>query len=310
MRSVLALLLIGCAAETGEATWTQVGTSGLDILWVVDNSASMGEEQDILGSGFLSFVNELDEDDVRIAVTSTSFDATLGGFEGDTPYLTPQDDDFLAEFAGRARIGINGGDKEKGLEASIAALRDNEGDFMRPETLLVVVYVSDEEDCSDGGMLDGEPPEECYKQLGSLPPVADYIEELRNVKGTPESVLVGAIVGPRDACEDSYPGRRYWAAAYQTGGLVGNICEADWSRFMEDLGASSTGGLRRRFAVNERPMEDTLVVSVGNKEVDGWAWDDAACAIVFEEDAAPEDGAKISAAYEVDPDARKCDAIE
>lgn len=310
MRGMLTLLLVGCGAETGETSWSQVETQGLDILWVVDNSSSMGEEQDILGSGFLSFVNELDEDDVRIAVTSTSFDATLGGFEGDTPFITPQDDDFLSEFASRARIGINGGDKEKGLEASIAALRDNEGDFMRPETLLVVVYVSDEEDCSDGGLLDGEPPEECYRQKDSLPPVADYVSELQDVKGTPESVLVGAIVGPKASCEDSYPGRRYWAAAYQTGGLVGNICEADWSRFMEDLGASSTGGLRRRFAVNERVVEDTLEVMVGSKVAKGWVWDDEACAIVFDEDTAPEGGAKITATYEIDVDAKPCLAVE
>jgi hypothetical protein len=310
MRSVLALMLVACGAETGEMSWNQVETSGLDILWVVDNSSSMGEEQDILASGFLSFVNELDEDDVRIAVTSTSFDATLGGFEGNTPYITPQDDDFLADFASRARIGITGGDKEKGLEASIAALDANDGDFMRPETLLVVVYVSDEEDCSDGGMLDGEPPEECYKQKDDLPPVSDYIAELQDVKGTPESVLVGAIVGPKNACADSYPGRRYWAAAYQTGGLVGNICEADWSRFMEDLGASSTGGLRRRFAVNERALPDTIEVTIGNKEAKGWVWDDEACAIVFDEDSVPAAGDKVSASYDIDADATPCLAAE
>jgi len=65
----LTALLAACGSPS-EVTWTQPDTVGVDILWVIDSSSSMGEEQETLATGFISFINELDEDDFRIAVTT------------------------------------------------------------------------------------------------------------------------------------------------------------------------------------------------------------------------------------------------
>jgi hypothetical protein len=296
---VVAAALVGCKAG-GEASWTQVETQGADILWVIDDSCSMAEEQEVLASGFVSFINELDDDDFHIGVITTSFDDGSAPLLGDPPYLT-KDDDFLTEFADRARVGVDGSDFERGLSAAAAAVTVN-SDFIRDEAGLVVIIVSDEEDCSDGGKL--TVPGKCYREKGKLLDVADLVDDLTSVKDKPEMVSVGAIVGPEDGCEESYPGRRYWGAAYLTGGHVGDVCESDWSRVLGDLGLAASGQ-RTVFPVGERALANSIKVTVGSKEMEGgWAWDEVACSIVFDDP--PEPGSKISATYKIDAKGDLC----
>ena len=81
----------------------------------------------------------------------------------DPPFLTPTDD-YERLFQERATaVGVEGSDKEKGLEAAAYAVSlamtapggPNEG-FVRPSPAhLLVIIVSDEEDCSDNGALEG-----------------------------------------------------------------------------------------------------------------------------------------------------------
>ncbi len=82
---------------------------------------------------------------------------------------------------------------EEGFEASRLAL-DPKGPqaaqaaaFLRPEAILVVVYVSDEDDCSSGEALDEYTYASCgllasTDEGGPLTPVAAYVEFLKNLK--------------------------------------------------------------------------------------------------------------------------------
>ena len=57
----------GCAADvlrsvgTRVEEFTQNSASKIDVLWVVDNSASMSEEQDALGLNFQTFIDNLQD---------------------------------------------------------------------------------------------------------------------------------------------------------------------------------------------------------------------------------------------------------
>jgi hypothetical protein len=163
----------------------------VDILFVVDNSTSMIEEQQALAQAFPQFVDMLATlsggmPDVHIGVTSPDLGAgnynlpsceVAGGDKGklwNTPQkssCTPPTDPYISYLAGAtnvpgsgnaldrikaafsciAEIGTGGCGFEHTIEASRRAVDPQLGinpGFVRPGALLVVVYVTDEDDCS------------------------------------------------------------------------------------------------------------------------------------------------------------------
>src|SRR5262245_14986294 len=176
----LAVAAAGCASETVFFPQTQIDTfsqapsNEVDLLWVVDDSYSMGNEQSTLAEGFESFAGGLETSgtDFHIGVITTSFDdqdPNRAVLVGDPPFLT-MNDDYVRLFEERATaVGVSGSDKEKGLAAAVEAVSLQMTSFgglneyfIRPEAQLMVVVVSDEDDCSDSGALEGQPPEACY----------------------------------------------------------------------------------------------------------------------------------------------------
>ena len=319
----------GCASDNNvfdqinTDTWSQAPTNQVDILWVIDDSGSMAEEQDILNQGFSAFARQLEEPveagedvtDFHMGVITTSFDYTdpnRGRLVGDPPVLT-RDDDYLAAFALRSTVGTEGSDKEKGLEAATFALHPsltldgglNEG-FVRKDAYLLVVFVSDEEDCSDNGALEGQPPEACYAEVDDLPPVQTYVEDLRDLKSDPAQVQIASIVGTQSSeCADVLPGRRYVAAASLTGGLVGDICQGNWEGMLGDLGLNATG-IHTQFQLTDAAKPETLEVVVDDvpvlaDPVSGWTYDEATWYVEFHGSAVPPRGAAVSATYTVQP---------
>ena len=126
----------------GTDTWYQEPTNQVDILWVVDDSVSMAEEQKQIADGFEDFINAIQETntDFHLGVITTSFDyndPARGKLIGDPAVITAKDD-YINLFRDRVRVGTGGSDREKGLEAASYALSPamttgaNEG-FLRTE---------------------------------------------------------------------------------------------------------------------------------------------------------------------------------
>lgn len=320
--AALALGATGCKIENtflpekGSDTFYQVEVSAVDILFVVDNSASMAEEQAALASGFSAFMENLEgaNSDFHIGVVSTSQDSTdpdRGKMIGDPPFLTV-DDDYVTEFQNRVNLGTKGSDKEKGLEAAAYALSPemlvlyNVG-FLRPEANLLVIIVSDEEDCSDDGFLDGYDSTACYRLADLLTPVPTLINRIFDAKNNGEFVQIGAIVGPYDgSCgENAFSGRRYGEAALRTGGILGRICDADWSNVLYDLGLNAVGILDT-FKLSNPADVTTLEVSVDEvpitaDPVNGWTYDWQFWTLQFHGTAVPVKGATIHVEYDIAP---------
>lgn len=312
-------LAMGCASDNtinelnGSDVWAQAENNEVDILWVVDDSCSMSEEQDTLANGFSTFVSQMEASgtEFHIGAITTSFEYTdpdRGKLLGEPPFLT-NDDDYETLFPELARVGIGGSDKEKGLEAAAYALSPtmtsgpNAG-FLRPDAQLLVVVVSDEEDCSDEGALEGEPAAECYLRPEQLVPVSELVSDLRDVKREDDMVQLGAIVGVRDAaCQDTYPGARYMQTAALTGGLIGDICQSNWSNMLTDLGLNATG-IRVSFQLSDAAQPDTLEVTVDEVDVpedpeNGWSYDPETWFITFHNDAIPPRGSEVAARYAI-----------
>jgi hypothetical protein len=320
---LIALSATGCPSDNNvyeqvnTDVWSQAPTDQVDILWVIDDSTSMTEEQNTLVGGFASFASQIETSatNFHLGVITTSFDyldPERASLVGDPPFLTP-DDDYEALFPQRALVGVGGEDKEKGLEAAAWALQPtlnlpgapNEG-FVRKDAQLLVVIVSDEEDCSDNGALEGQPPEACYQKVDELPPVETYVTQLRGLKSDQGAVQLAAIVGtPRSGCPDQYPGARYIAAAGMTGGLVGDICQSDWSTMLGDLGLNATG-IRTRFQTTEAAKPETIEVwvdevPVATDPIDGWTYDESTWYLEFHGAGIPARGSEITAKYTVQP---------
>lgn len=323
----------GCGSDrdfserTYTDVWLQAPNNEVDILWVVDDSCSMAEEQATLANGFVSFVSqmELSGTDFHIGVISTSFDYAnpdRGTLIGDPPYLT-LDDNYIQEFVQRAQVGVEGADKEKGLEAAAWALSPamtdggpNDG-FLRNDAQLLMVMVSDEEDCSDRGALEGLPAEDCYREKQNLVPVSEFIDEYRGLKSDPSMVQVGSIVGvDNGACTGTnspYVTDRYYQVSAFTGGLVGDICQSDWSGMLADLGLTATG-IRTGFQTTYLAKPDTLVVTVDGVEIpadaaNGYVYDTETWYISFAPSVVPARDAEIVAAYTIQSGGDAPDAV-
>lgn len=157
----------------------------MDIVFVVDDSGSMGEEQGNLAANFPKFVKVLDAFktksgstiDYRLAVTTTGRDVSynielpgVGSFptteKGDngayknTPscgaskrWVEKSDKDASDVFSCLARAGTKGPSIEMPLQALKLAFNDRVADgtnkgFLRDDALLAVVILTDEDDCS------------------------------------------------------------------------------------------------------------------------------------------------------------------
>lgn len=321
------LLLAACKGDNnigtldGYTEWTQEPNNEIDILFVIDNSSSMEDEQASLATGFQSFITAMDEDnDYHVGVVSTSIDymdASSGALiseEGDAqPWIDVFDRDPVGHFARLAALGTGGSDKEKGLEVAALALSPaylltgpNAG-FVRDTAKLLVVVVSDEEDCSDAGALEEFPANACYTEKGSLTPVTSLVQDIQETKGDgrEDDVILHAIVGTEDSlCADAYPGRRYMEAAAFTGGLIGDICDGDWSSVLQDLGLNAAG-VKASFRLDEPAVPESMAVFVDDKEIasntkNGWSYDEETCFVTFhgtEGASIPVRGAKLHAEY-------------
>ncbi len=294
--------------------FTQAPAMAVDILFVVDNSPSMEQEQQKVMQGFAAFIFEVMESnsDFHIGVITTDLETNEGGILldpgiGGQRFIDPSsnDGDYAAPFMQLINgVGISGSGWEKGLQATKKALlphpagfadTENEG-FVRPDAALAVIVVSDEDDCSDEGALPHQEQIECYDMEGLLVPVLDYLELLKGLKdGHDQEVTFSAIVGPPsvDSCEDTRAGHRYLTLATKLLGLKGDICAPDFDDIMRELGLTVTG-IHTWFALEATPDLDTMEVMVDDVPVDedpgegdGWSYRADDNAIYFWGDAIP-----------------------
>lgn len=156
------------------------GCQKLDLLFVIDNSGSMGEEQANLIANFPTFIQVLDQSglDYRVAVTTTGreyhYNMSLpigGSIPQDTGsgengqmlkpaacnmtkrWIDKTDPNPAQMFSCVANVGTNGNSDEMPLGGMRDALEDRMTDgtnvgFRRTDALLGVVFMTDEEDCS------------------------------------------------------------------------------------------------------------------------------------------------------------------
>jgi hypothetical protein len=268
--------------------------SSVDVLFVVDNSASMYEEQVALANGFQSFFSYFDQStiDYHLGVVSTDMlDAGQSGRlqgSGADLWIEPTTVDKEAVFTDMVQLGTNGSYEEQGRDAAFAALEtlvstDNAG-FSRPEAQLHVVFVSDEEDQS------------------TAVPTADFHDWMGTSRDEP--AMAHAITGlAASSCNAVFDvGQLYLDYAADSGGTTHDLCAPDWAGLLSDIGFEASGRERTYFLLH--PADPTTIevsVDSANGTVTVWdpttyTYDPAGPSLTFV-DEAPEPGAIVRIAY-------------
>ncbi len=261
--------------------------STIDILWIVDNSCSMIEEQAALAAMAGDFIDFLAAEgfDFHVGVVSTD-NATL---QGATPIVSPATADPAAAFAANVQLGTAGSGYEQPINFGYQAVTPpmsvpggpNDG-FLREAAGLALIALTDEDDQSPGT-------------------AADWATAIEALEADPDAVSFNGIHGLATGCSDNgvaaYAGPRLQEVVAATGGAEVSICDADWMPVLETI-PDLVAQPQSTFELTFLPVPSTLEVSVDGVDLEeGWTYDEPANAIVFDADHVPTPGAQILVYY-------------
>ncbi len=277
-----------------EEFFDQVGSSTpIDILFVIDNSTSMQDENNALQNNFNTFIQgfltlNLDYQ-IGVVTTDMQTPGDMGQLKG--PIITTATPDPVAQFNQNTDVPFTDVLEEQGLDAANAALNAplingvNAG-LVRPGSLLSVIVISDEDD-------------------QSVVSANDMITMLDNYHGDPSLTSLSIVGGPKTGiwpCGGflfgAAPVPTYWDVAQATGGIHLNLCQLDMNQIVQQL-AVVAAGLSTEFFLNTTPSDPSAIevfvdgTSVAEDPDNGWTYDAANNSIVFAGTAIPSGGAQI-----------------
>lgn len=287
------LMMLGCSdyqvveSSFVESFFQPDRGEGIDILWVVDNSATMYEEHDLLmdsADAFIGFVSNSSVD-FRLGVISTDMEDDAGELNGTV--LDVGSEDMVDSFIDQIEMQVAGSRNEKGFEAAlIGADPDRNPDFARKGADLELVVFSDEDD-------------------QSTVDVATFLDTLENQRPNAK-VKVHAVVGdPPEGCVSALAaadvGTRYLEAQAATQGRRESICTLDYGAMLARV-ALDVIGLQTSFALSKVPNVSTIELTVDGiaphqRRRDGWWYDPGSNTIEFDGFAVPPPGSQIDVTY-------------
>jgi len=289
-------------------TFRQPENPLVDILWVVDCSGSMSDEQENLANNFEDFINTAVSwsADLHIALTTCDIISTdhSGKFQGSPAVLKNRgpealpNNQIISLFEDRTTgLGTNcDGGQEAGLEAGHLALSSpltegaNKG-FLRDDAKLSVIFLSDEED-------------------QSVPEISFYIDFYRSKKGmhNVNMLEVYAICGDKDGGCQSGGSSEGGAAAGKRYIEVAQACNPNDTYFQSicmesyapiyDMLAENLFALRNQFNLTRLADPETIAVKVNGTPNFDWEYDEETNSIVFPPENPPGAGAVIVVDYD------------
>ena len=227
----------------------------LDILVVIDNSGSMAEEQANLSTKLSPLLSYVQDSDWRIAVVTTDpDDGCLRGL------VNKGDGNTQQAFATAVTAGTSGTGIEQGIRQAVNSLSGNCSggqNWVRENSTIAVLLVSDEDNCSDGT--------KCNNQAwSSADYLIDYLDSQREL-GVNARVY-GLLWHPsQDQTQCSTALRQspiYAEAIDATGGAWGSICESDYTNTLQSISLDISVILKNQFALQYAPLENTVEILV------------------------------------------------
>lgn len=270
----------------------------LDILWVIDNSASMRAPQNGVIQNAIKIFEGLSQKPISWKMGLISTDDREGPYIGFTPQtlLNEKVPTGLADFrSALGRLGLSGSTVEKAFSPMRKAF-DNHPTFLRPNSILATVIITDTLE-------------------GGSEPTNDFINYLKTKKSAEKTRFYG-VLSPRDwGCTNTgdtaydYAGSRYEQLinAYP-GSKTYSLCQGDFSGMLEDIARDLMNQTDSPWIYLEtRPEPSTIQVYHRGILIPGgppdrggaWHYDPTNNALVFHDlSFAPEDNEEVRIVFE------------
>ena len=265
----------------------------VDIVWVIDNSGSMGTSQKNLADNFSLFIEDFAKKDVDFKMAIITTDSAVNKDTDNklnSAELKKDKQKFIDDFKKKVNVGIRGSAREKAFEMTKVFLKGNSS-WIRSDALLVVIFLSDEEE----GGSEASP--------SAKQPVSDYKDVMVNAKGgNLEDVRAFSI------CSKKYHCSRFEDLSQDTNGLVKDINDSftDISKEFSESIVNTLSKLKTVFPLNIVPGDiskvkvevDDSAVPRDTAETNGWNYDENLNAVEFFGSHVPSDKARIKVVME------------
>lgn len=274
----------------------QAANGLLDIVLVVDNSGSMKEEQQNLSTKLLPLLSYVSDSDWRIGVVTTDpRDGCLRGL------ISKNDSDPAMLFAGAVTAGTGGTSTEQGIYQAVAGIKGNcsgATPWVRANSTLAVLFLTDEDNCSDGTRCGGD-------SWSSASYLTDYLASIRQigVNARVYGLFWHPSMAPSECATALRRGSVYAQAIAATNGAWGSICEDDYTGTLQSISQDLSVILKSQFALTYTPnLSAGFQLRInGNLQTSGYR----VVGNVLEFTTPPPANAKIDVAYYVTSESPK-----
>ncbi len=220
----------------------------VDILWVIDNSGSMRDEQEAIAANFETFISGFVSNSVDFKMAIITTDVSARGAPVNPlnaltlAAATSNRAQFISNFQTYINVGISGSWDERGLETTELFLDNYGSSFLRDGAYLNIIVVSDENDHSALSLYQG------FENS-----IASYLP------GRESFIKMFSIV-EIDNIDPLFVGARYIEKSSYFGGISVDI-DDNFSTTLSSVGETIVN-LVDSFALTKTPYNDVVNVSV------------------------------------------------
>ncbi len=257
------------------------GNPNLDVLWVIDNSPSMGPHQRRVIDNAQLFINEFSKQATlnwRIGLLSSDLSESPYLGLPPRPILDHTTPDAILKFQrGVGSLGLSGSGVEQFFEPVLRVVEGSAGNiFLRPDAILAVIFVTDAPEQSTVG-------------------AAEFLQSLELIKGSRDKIAGFGVLGPGDwGCPSTdddwdYRSSKFEQFLSQVNGKNYKLCE-DFGPGLAEMGKILVQlSISPKIFLEARPRAGTVkityqgrVLPPGPKAEGGfWVYDPQLNAILF-----------------------------
>ncbi len=252
--------------------------SSVDIIWTIDNSGSMGNDQSRLASSFSSFMNNFlvngkSKFPFNMLVTTsdkkvqTSYMGKLTSSKANSDFTT-----FKSNFQSAVNVGTGGSAREKMLESAYDTYSKHASWYGGNDTLAIFILVSDESEQS--------------RQYSS----SGWAQKFQSMKDAANKVRIYSVV-------NTDGDNRYADVSSKTGGKKYSLGSASFNSILNDI-SLQVSNMISSYSLNSRRKVDpnSITIDVNNTRIPSTQWRFSNGAILFT--TPPAAGATIVVNYE------------
>ena len=265
----------------------------VDIVFVVDNSGSMNDQQQELAyqmNDFVSILQNMNVDYHLGFITTDS--AMLQQYDGYDWIDNRHPDPVMWAANVINSIGTGGSPFEKGIyyAQAFSSFAASSSSYWRPNSNFVIVYISDEPDYSPNSYTS------YFPFFDNIKPSPSLVRQFAVIGDYPSGCL---LVNSANGTSYNVPfGGGYYEMTQRYNGQAYSICAPDWGIQMQNLATAVS--VRASFEMSERNvMENTIEVRVNGQLSYEWIYDEATNSIIFNNEYIPDGGNTVEIDYAI-----------